>query len=141
MIPSHSPFEPVTLNWQGDRYVIAADRVMAAIFVLENVITITELAQIRATGNIPIAKVSHAFAALLRFAGATATEEQVYASMFQGEHAKDAAFLAIQALMVLMVPPKKITDRFADKGDKKPGKARSASSRKRTRRRAAPANG
>lgn len=100
-----SIFNPVPIGWEGQDYVIAAERVMGAIAVIENVVTLHELQRFAARGTAPMATLAMAYGAVLRYAGARVTDEQVYAGMLgPGAKAPDIG-AAIAGLLQMMIPP------------------------------------
>ena len=116
-----SLFQPLVLNWEGRDYTIPSDRVMGAIAVVEEVITLGELARVSQSGNVNISKLARAYSVLITYAGATnASWEVVYKSMFQGN--QQVALLAVRSLLVMMMPPGTI-----QLGEVKPGKAKAGS--------------
>jgi hypothetical protein len=98
-------FEPITLSWGGKSYVIPANQVMKALAVIEDHCTMFELQKSFKSGGVPLAKISNAFAAVIRFAGGSVSAEDVYAGMFGGGPDAQAAQQAITALLMMMVPP------------------------------------
>lgn len=102
-------FDPVTLEWGGETYTIPPNRMFGAIKRIEDVITIPELhATAAKRGTVKMATLSEAFAAVLNYAGADVTAEEVYAGMFDGNTSADAASAAMLTLMGIMVPPQAI---------------------------------
>ena len=93
-------FEPVTLTWQGEEFTVPADRVMGLICEVEEVVTLGELMGKKTT---PVGKVSRAYAAALRYAGARVRDDEVYAGMFSsgGENINQA----VNGLLSMMIPP------------------------------------
>nr|WP_297388269.1 hypothetical protein [uncultured Roseateles sp.] len=98
-------FRDVTLQWEGRTYTVGPDRVLPAIAKVEEVVTLMELTTFASRGDLPFGKLAMAFGVLLRHAGATVTDAEVYTGMFRSGDAQSAAYTAIQALLVLMVPP------------------------------------
>lgn len=97
-------FEPVVLTWDGQEYEIAPDRTMGAIARIEEIITLKEVGEYAMKGDAPIAKLSMAYGAVLRYAGCKVKDEEIYAGMFQG--ASDTSVLGcINALLAMMIPP------------------------------------
>jgi hypothetical protein len=100
-----SIFQPITLEWRNKPYIIAADRVMRAIAIIENHVTLVELQRAAVHGSVPLAKVANAFADVITFAGGNVQGEEVYAGMF-GETAEvEQVQLAVVTLLQMMVPP------------------------------------
>jgi hypothetical protein len=118
-------FEPVTLSWDGKPYVIPANQVMKALAVIEDHCTMFELQKSFKSGGVPLAKISNAFAAVIRFAGGTVTAEEVYAGMFGGGPDAQAAQQAVTMLLMMMVPPTvhDVTEVEAESAVKKSGGA------------------
>lgn len=119
-------FAEVRLNWKGRDYVIPPDRVMRAIAVVEDVVTIAELGEM---ATIPkarkLTRLAEAFGAVLRFAGAEASDEEVYAGLFD-KNSKGAAIQAVMALLAMMMPPAAVVEAGdATSGKPKPADAAS----------------
>lgn len=107
-------FQPVALTWGGREYVIPPDQVLKAIAIVESILTLGQLHNAMMAGAVPFAKLSQAFAAVLRYAGAQVSAEEVYAAMFQGgDEMRTRAMHAIQALQMLMIPPVHLQQRAA----------------------------
>lgn len=130
-------FQPVTLEWNGKRHVIQPDNVLRAIAVVEECgLPLGSLHRHMASGQFPFAKISIAFGALLRFAGAAVTDEEVYDALFKGNKGAQMQRRALEALTVLnvlMIPPEHLRGPAAKPGKKKdgeksPGSSRSSSS-------------
>lgn len=96
-------FEPVTLTWKNVEYVIPPNRVLRAIAIIEDVIPMQELIANGEKGTAPIAKIACAFGAVLRYAGAKVTDDEVYAGMFV-DAGSSAIPAAINNLMMMMIP-------------------------------------
>lgn len=124
-----SIFEPVTLTWEDKKYLIPAHQVLRAIAIVEEVITLHELMQYNTRGTAPAAKLSTAYGAVLRFAGAKVTDEQVYARMFDQGEAMSIGH-AISALLFMMIPPSTSTGGSAE-GNGSKGAAPSSKKRMR----------
>lgn len=105
-----SIFEPVKLRWQGAEYDIPANKVLRALAVVESVITLQELPQDNT--RVPLAKISMAYGALLRFAGARVTDDEVYLSMW-GENGADP-ITAVNGIIALMLP-KKVREKIQER--------------------------
>lgn len=107
-------FEPVRFEWQGRQYVIPPDRVMRAIAMVENHITINELGAATSGGNIKFTKIADAYAAVLNYAASLHEEmrqlppvqpEEVYDSLFSTDEAQRISKTsAVTGLLMLMVP-------------------------------------
>jgi len=98
-------FEPVPIGWEGVTYTIPAESVLKAIALIEDHVTFDELQLSASKNTMPLAKLSQAFAAVLRFAGAKVSPEDVYAGMFAGGEVRERMTLSIIALMSMMIPP------------------------------------
>jgi hypothetical protein len=100
-------FAPVELTWADQTYTIPPDRVLGAVAVVEEHLTMAELAQEAQTGRMRIARLSRAFGALLRYAGARISDDEVYTGMFEGGPGtiRDRIIAGVNTLMALMVPP------------------------------------
>ena len=96
----------VRLTWKGTTYTIPSDQVVMAVAQVEDYLTLDELARYAASGRAPLGKLSTAYAALLRYAGASdVTDREVYQGMFSDEDEAEAAVNATQGLLRLMLPP------------------------------------
>ena len=71
-----SLFEPVTLTWKGQEYVVKPDQVMYLIAIVEDKITLRQLS----SGDVPFSRTAQAFGAALRYAGAKVNDDEVYLS-------------------------------------------------------------
>ena len=110
-----SIFQDVRLSWKGTDYTITSDRVMGAIAVIEDHVTIDKVLG----GSPSFSKMSSAYAALLCYAGARVQGDEVYESFFT-DGAADSAAAVITALQVLMIPPGLIEKEQAKPSAKKP---------------------
>lgn len=133
-------FEDITLEWEGVPYTLAGDgQIMRTLAAVEEHVTITELAEASQGGKIPMAKLSGAYAAALRSAGARVTDAEVYAGMWRDTQSMQAVQDAVMSLMQMMMPPDVMRDIEAepdeDPGTSKPKKKPSPGSKARTRRR------
>jgi hypothetical protein len=93
----------VELVWKGKPYRIAEDEAFAAGEALEEVVTLTELATWGR--NMKFRKLARAYAALLTFAGAEVTPEEVHAEFMASVRAaqKDGPeIFAVRAAAALM---------------------------------------
>lgn len=98
-------FEDIKLVWAGKQYSIPARKALQAIAMIEECITFQELLRYSQAGQVPFAKVSKAYAIVLRYAGADFSDEEIYEGMFSEEHALANAMAAMQGLMEMMIPP------------------------------------
>lgn len=97
-------FDPIKLSWNGHDYIILPDKVMGAIARIEDVITIDELGRYLGKKTAPLAKLAQAYASVLRYAGATVADEEVYAGMFKANQTQDVISTALSTLMAMMLP-------------------------------------
>jgi hypothetical protein len=100
-------FAPVELMWADQTYVILPDRILGAVAVVEEHLTMAELAQEAQSGRMRLARLSRAFGALLRYAGARITDDEVYTGLFEGDPiaVRERIIMGVNTLMALMVPP------------------------------------
>lgn len=123
-------FEDIRLTWRGTEYVIPAKSVLRAIAVVEDHVTMKELSEYSQNpGGSKFAKLTMAYAALLKFAGAKVTEEEVYESVLRPleEEGNSTLYSAIYGLLSLMIPPKAFTDgEISEKGEPTPAAALSS---------------
>lgn len=134
-------FDDVSLTWKGREYVIPRNRVMGAIARVEDVLTLHELLVIQTRGGTPYAKLSAAYGTVLRYAGAKVEDEDVYAGMFKAETSGEIGG-AVVNLLHMMLPPGidfGKPQKAPPKGNASPTAART--SKQRTKRRSAKANG
>ena len=71
-------FQPITLTWAGRDFVVPADRVMGAIGVIEDVVTFPELVGSLQSSKPNMSKLARAYGAVLRYAGASVSDEEIY---------------------------------------------------------------
>ncbi|MDZ4865911.1 MAG: hypothetical protein SGI91_01190 [Alphaproteobacteria bacterium] len=99
-------FENIELTWQGQNYSIPANRVMGAIASVEEVVTLAELQAYAGRRGAPLGKLAMAYGALLRYAGAKITNEEVYMAVFKSVSDESGVVVAaITNVMMLMIPP------------------------------------
>ena len=143
-------FTDIELAWGGTIYTIRGQRVMGALSRIEDVITMPELQAYSARGTYPLAKLCSAYAAVLKYAGARVSDEDIYEMAFSGEAEQEAVIMGVMNLMKMMVPASARAKMEAamsevgsteepDSGNSQPAEA--ASSKKPTKRRSAKANG
>lgn len=105
-----SDFETVNLTWKGKAYRIAPDRVMRAIAVVEEKVTLSELVEMQSTNRIKISVLAEAYANLLRYAGAEVKDAEVYRGMFANAGDAQAAHAAVEGLFKILLPPGSMTE-------------------------------
>lgn len=121
-------FDDIRLEWQGRQHVIRANRVMGAIARIEDVITLVELQRYADRGTAPLAKIAMAYGAVLRYAGADASDDDVYAGMFSGNSSQDDVVASVSQLLAMMIPPDamRAMDKDAPQGNVNPAAAPSS---------------
>lgn len=104
-------FEPIQLVWKDKEYTIPGNKVMGCIRSIEDVITLDQLAAYADKQSAPTGKLASAYARALRYAGVPVSDDEVYldftAELEDEEQGPLMMMAAIQAIMVLMLPPKK----------------------------------
>lgn len=100
-----SVFSDIGLEWQGEVYTIPSDRVMKAIAIVEAHITVPEFLMISVGKHVPVSRLCAAYGALLRYAGAKVSDEEVYASVFAGRDLQGTIVRSVSELMTLILPP------------------------------------
>lgn len=123
-----SIFEPIKLQWQGKDYEIPADRVMRVLQALEaEGFGLAVLGQMRQ--QMQMARIATAYALILRLAGASATDADVYAAMFADpDDMANVVATALNTLEAMFVPP----DFGEKKSQSEPQAKKRKSSKKRT---------
>lgn len=115
-------FEPIRLEWSGKQYTIPPDQVLRTIAAVEDFITLGDLSDPRRP---PLAKISRAFGFMLRAAGATVTDEEVYSDLFAkgSQDLHNQVINAVFSLQVLMIPPEHLRSKKAPDEGKEPAAA------------------
>lgn len=98
-------FEEVSFEWNGRKYSIPPDRILQCIAKVEDVITLVELHRFTEKTTVPYAKLAMAYGMILRHAGAQVEDAEVHEAMFKGGDATSTAVAAVNALLVMMIPP------------------------------------
>jgi len=117
-----SVFQEIVLDWAGQEFRIAPDKVMGAIAAVEQILTLKEIGDFAQTGNPPVAKLAMAYGAVLRYAGAKIRDDEVYAGMFSGE-SSSSAMTSISNLLMMMIPPAAIKSQGKAEADPTVGKS------------------
>lgn len=112
-------FDPVTLTWKGVDYEVAPDKIMGLIARIEEIVTLSEIHAAAQKGGMPLAKLAMSYGASMRYAGAKVDDAEVYASFF-ADGGGEAIPTAVQALLMMMVPPERVASRQEGKPAKKP---------------------
>jgi hypothetical protein len=100
-----SVFSDIDLEWRGEVYTIAADRVMKAIAVVEAHITVPEFLMVAVGRQVSVSRLCAAYGAVLRYAGAKVTDEEVYASVFASGDLQGTIVRSVSEIMKLVIPP------------------------------------
>lgn len=107
-------FEPVTLKWKGESYTVPAEGQLMLIAQIEDALTGGKgghaLRVLTQQGGPSFVRLSQAFGAALRHAGAEVTDEEIYLSMVKDVAAGDieaAAEIqaAVMGLLTIVAPP------------------------------------
>lgn len=96
-------FEAIELTWDGRKFVITPSRTLRAIAKVEDIITLQQLSK---ADQVPFAKLALAYHALLKFAGANVTEDEVYESLWNASDSGQNAVQMVNAILMMMLPPK-----------------------------------
>lgn len=140
-------FQDIELVWRGQTYIVKSHRVMGAIYRIEDVITLDEFVVYAQRGTAPVAKLCGAYSAVLQYAGASVSPDDVYAELFRDAAQKEAVMEAVINLMQMMLPTEaraKLATTMASDGPAAPGNspaAAAASSKRPTRQRSQKASG
>lgn len=104
-------FEDITIKWDGREHTIPSEKVMRAIGLIEEHLTMKEIGEaVHSSGGIAFTKVAAAYGAILRFAGADITDEQVYAGLFSMSKEKNNVQAVLNGLLAMMIPPSAYKD-------------------------------
>lgn len=130
-------FEPVEFEWRGKKYALPADRILATVAKVEDVVTLTELLRFQSRSAVPLAKLARAFALVLTEAGAETTADEVYAGVFREamQSQTRTAETVVAMLFALMCPPASLQEGGAAQGKPRPAEVGAASSKRSSRRR------
>jgi len=128
-----SGFDKVELKWKGQSFVIEPRNVLQLIARVEEVITVDELVKYAARQTAPMAKLSMAYGAALRYAGAQVSDDDIFESIFSGNNSQ-AVTTAITGLLSMMIPKNLKASQSAEGKPKRARKARADSSKKPTKR-------
>jgi hypothetical protein len=99
-----SCFDVVTLTWGGKDYVVQSDKVMGLVETIECIITLDEINDMLIRKTILRAKIARAYSAVLNYAGAKVSQEEVYAEFF-GEEMAASTLGVLSGLLAMMIPP------------------------------------
>ena len=104
-------FESVTLTWQGKDYQVPPNRLLRLIAAVEDKITLSQIVEMAARGQMKFALVAEAYAAALRVAGVKPVGPddlfglEVHAALFEGKEAITRWTETVDKLVRLMTPP------------------------------------
>jgi hypothetical protein len=98
-------FDDIKLGWKGKTYIIPPRKVIEAIAIVEEIITLQELTEYARRGSAPIARLASAYARVLEFAGCKVDASEVYEGMFDGA-LSDTIATSINTLLMMMIPPR-----------------------------------
>ena len=128
-------FQQVTLGWDGKDYTIEPKRVMGAIALVEEVVTLQELSNYSLRREAPkLSKLAKAYSSLLKYAGCEdALTEEVYAFLFERDGSGQIQTTqVIYGLLSLMVPPTHLQEKEVKKPTSKKSNGRRDSSKQPT---------
>ncbi len=120
-------FKDVHIEWEGQEYIIAKDQVIPAICIIEEFFTMQDLINDMTTGKIKVAKLSCCVCAVLNFAGASLSEDEVFRGLYKGKETREQITAVIRTLVLMMIPPEELEGLEA--GDTTPGKSNRTSRR------------
>jgi hypothetical protein len=126
-------FDEIRLGWQGRKFVIPPNKVMGALARVEDVVTLEELQRYGARKTAPMAKLAMAYGTALRYAGSSASDDEIYRELVRGTEDGAGVLAAIAGLLSMMIPP--IREDEVKKDAPAGNVAADASSRRRSRRR------
>jgi hypothetical protein len=126
-------FESIAITWGGQEYVIAPNRVLGAIGIVEEQITLVELSKYVAARQVPaVSKVAKAYAGMLQYCNAKVTADEVYLWMISDPSELAHLTSCLNTILAMMLPDS--ATRGATSETARPIPAVVKSSRKRTRR-------
>lgn len=110
-----SIFQDVTLSFANKEYKIEANSIMRCLAQIEDVISLAELTN---KTHVPMVKLSMAYGIALRYAGATVSDEDIYANVFEPGSAH-VVQEAVSGLLLMMIPPAKYQNSVTSTDEKK----------------------
>jgi len=103
-------FEEVELTWKGETYKVTPT--MKMLNKIEQDVSLSSLAYRIGNNDVPVSLLATAIAAMLQYAGARATNEEVYMQLLNGD--PDTVAGMAQAVILAAFPqPKKSEDQPA----------------------------
>ncbi len=110
-------FQDYEIGWEGTRYAIPSTRLLPLIAAVEEIISVNELLVASVSMRVPLARLSEAYAVILRAAGVTGPDgrtpiahEEVYLRMWDGGDVLARMKDAVAGLFGLMVPPEAVRE-------------------------------
>lgn len=97
-------FTDIEMVWRDKPYTIKSTRVMGAIAVVEDIITFPEIAAFGQRRAAPAGRLCQAYAALLKYAGAKATPEDVLQLVTEDVAKQLIVMKAITGVLALTLP-------------------------------------
>ena len=116
-------FEPIQLEWRAVKYVIRPDQILQAMRLLEYMdpaVTMSDMARWYSRQQIPKATLAEAYATLLRFAGATVSNDEVFHDYLGGSNAAvlyARSMDVMNTLFRMMVPPEALVEEEGKKDE------------------------
>jgi hypothetical protein len=98
-------FDDVVLKWADKDYRIPANRMLGAIACLEAVITLQELGRYGPHGSVSMSKLSQAYGAILRYAGAGVPDEEIYGELYADPTRGTLIDATFRQVLEVMLPP------------------------------------
>ena len=98
-----NPFKDIEIGWRDETFIIPSNKVLGAIASVEEVVTVQQLAALTQVEDVPLSKLAQAYGALLRYAGCSITDEEVYQGAFEHGGGEDIG-LALIALFEMLTP-------------------------------------
>lgn len=104
-------FDPIEIEYNGVTKTIKPNEIMPLIAQVERIISLPRLMECVQSGEPPMGAMAMAYGKILRYAGFSVTDGDVYGQMFTGDGAMSAASEAAQAVLSLMVPPNVLNEK------------------------------
>lgn len=125
-------FSEVKLSWDGKDYLVPPGETMRVIAIVENHMSLGDIERYARANSVPLGKLSMAYGAALRFAGARVRDDEIYAAMFREGEMSERIGKAIGDLLMLMIPPE-ARNAAGEPGKDPAAVAAAPSSRRRTK--------
>ena len=102
-------FQKITLGWREKDYVVPPERMLGLIAEIEEIISLPEIfGMIHGKHN--MSKISRAYGAALRYAGAPTTDEEAYEGMFGAGDTRLRVLTTLGLMAGIMMPPKALAE-------------------------------